>query len=272
MQPLVVGSAMAGAAGIFGNALLDALPPEVRRRLLPSLECCRLSAGEAVQRPGEPPRQMLFPTSAVVSLAAWLGNGETVEVGAVGREGVIGLGLVLGGGGAAQHAVVQVAGAALRLGKGPLSQELARCAALRDVILGYCHTLMSQLAQNVVCARLHAVEPRLSRWLLAIADRSGSDEIMMTQEAIAWALGVRREAVTIAAHHLQAARVIRYARGRITIVERARLEARACECYGMLRQDASRFARSGGRPEPGVPAPPRCQAPSVTTRPVASDS
>jgi CRP-like cAMP-binding protein len=272
MQPLVVGSGVLGTAGRLGNALLDALPPEALGRIASSLELRLLTVGEELQRPGKRPCQLIFPTSAVVSLAAMLASGETAEVGAVGPDGVIGLGLVLGGDGTTQHAVVQVSGAARCLGIRPLTQELARCAALRDVILAYCHALMTQLAQNVVCGRLHAVEPRLCRWLLAIADRSGSDEIMMTQEAIAWVLGVRREAVTIAAHHLQAAQAIRYARGRIVIVDRARLEARACECYGMLRQEASRLARSDGRPGPEVPAPPRRQAPTVTTRPVASDS
>lgn len=254
MQPMVVGSGALKSVGTLGNALLDALPRDVLGRLAPSLELRLLNAGEALHESGEPSRHLVFPTSAVVSLAVILTNGEMAQAAAVGREGVVGLGLLLGGGASAQRAVVQITGAGIRLASLPLARELARSERLRDGLLRYCQTLLGQLAQNVVCGRLHPLEPRLCRWLLGTADRLRVDEIGVTQESIAWALGVRREAVTIAMHHLQAAGMIRNGRGRVCILDRQRLEAKACECRGLLREATS------------------LHGPTVTALPVANDS
>ena len=189
-----------------------------------------------------------FPTTAVVSLIYTMEDGATAEMGLVGNEGVVGIALFMGGETTPNQAVAQVAGGALRMKAQALLEEFRRGGPFQLALLRYTQALITQISQTAVCNRLHPVEKRLCRWLLLTRDRVPSDEILMTQEFIAHMLGVRREGVTAAAHHLQKAGLIRYARGHITILDRARLEAAVCECYGVVKTELDRLLRPGAAP------------------------
>ena len=185
-----------------------------------------------------------FPTGSVVSLIYTMENGDTAEMGLVGNEGVVGVALVLGGETTPNQAVAQVAGGALRMKAQFLCDEFQRGGPFQVALLRYTQALITQISQTAVCNRLHPVEKRLCRWLLMTRNRLLSDQILMTQEFIAYMLGVRREGVTAAAHHLQEVGLIRYHRGHITIVDRHGLE------FGRLRV----LSRGQGRVRPSARA------------------
>jgi len=182
-----------------------------------------------------------FPTTAVVSLIYTMEDGTTAEMGLVGNEGAVGIALFMGGDTTPNQAVVQVAGGAFQMKTTTLLEEFRRGGAFQLALLRYTQTLITQISQTAVCNRLHPIEKRLCRWLLLTRDRVPSDELVMTQEFIAHMLGVRREGVTAAARHLQQAGLIRYARGHITILNRAGLEAVACECYQVVKTELDRL-------------------------------
>jgi CRP-like cAMP-binding protein len=225
------------------NRLLAALPGEVYGRIRPALDPVAFALGDVVYDAGERMEHIYFPMTAVVSLIYTMEDGATAEMGLVGNEGVVGIALFMGGETTPNQAVVQVAGAVLRMRAQALLKEFRRGGPLQQALLRYTQALITQISQTAVCNRLHPVEKRLCRWLLLIRDRVPSDQLLMTQEFIAHMLGVRREGVTAAAHHLQAAGLIRYVRGHITILDRAGLEAAACECYGGVKTELDRLLR-----------------------------
>ena len=221
--------------------LLAALPDDVCERLFPSLERIELPLGQALYESGDQLNHVYFPTTAIVSLLYVMENGASAEIAVVGNEGIVGIALFMGGETMANRAVVQSAGHAYRLKGQLLRQEFNRSGALQHLLLRYTLALFSQMAQTAVCNRHHSVDQQLCRWLLLSFDRLSSDTLCMTQELIANMLGVRREGVTEAAGNLQNAGLIEYSRGRITVLDRAGLETRVCECYEVVRKEFLRL-------------------------------
>jgi CRP-like cAMP-binding protein len=235
------------------NLLLSSLPSAELGHLLPHLQPVTLSLGQVIYEPGECIAYCYFPTDSVVSLLYTMQDGTTAEMGLVGNEGVLGVALFLGGESTCSRAVVLIAGEAVRLPAKLLQEEFARGGELQRLLLRYTLTLITQISQTAVCNRLHTVEQRLSRWLLLCHDRKDRSELLMTQELIANMLGGRRESVTVAAGHLQDAGLIRYCRGHITIVNRAGLEAAACECYRIVEDECDHVFGRKRKPEPNSP-------------------
>ena len=195
----------------------------------------------------EPGRRLpyaYFPTTAIVSLHCVMASGASSETAGVGNEGMVGIALFMGGETLASSAVVQIAGEALRLEPSLLQREFDKAGALQRLLLRYVQSLITQIAQSGVCNRHHSIEQQLCRWLLATLDRATSAEIVMTHELVANTLGVRRESITGAATKLQRAGLIRYRRGHISVLDRVGLEARACECYAVVKKESSRLASS----------------------------
>jgi CRP-like cAMP-binding protein len=223
------------------NLLLAALPAADLERLSGQLQRVPLRLGDMLYEPGGQLQHAYFPVSAIVSLHHVLESGATASVAGVGHEGMVGISLFMGGDTTPSSAVVQTAGDAFRLERGPLKREFERSGALQRLLLRYTQALMTQMSQTAVCNRHHSVEQQLCRWLLVTLDRVPSDQIVMTQEMVAGMLGVRREGVTEAAGRLQEAGVVRYRRGHLAVLERAGLEARACECYAVVRKEFSRL-------------------------------
>ena len=223
------------------NLLLAALPAEEFRAIEANLELVPMSPGEMVFEPGKVLRHAYFPTTAVVSLHYVGRSGETAESAGVGREGIVGIALFLGGEFMLNSAVVQNGGYCYRMARKPLAQAFASAGALRPVLLRYTQLLIAQIGQTAVCYRFHTVEQQLSRWLLSTADRVPSGGMMMTQELVAGLLGVRRESISAAASKLQDGGYIRYRRGNIFILDPAGLESRACECYAVVKAEIQRL-------------------------------
>ena len=223
------------------NLLLAALPAEELRAIQADLELVPMALGEMVFEPGEVLRHAYFPTTAVVSLHYAASTGEIVESAGVGREGIVGVALFLGGEFMPNSAVVQNGGYCYRIAREPLVKAFASAGMLRPVLLRYTQALIAQIGQTAVCYRLHTVEQQLSRCLLSTADRVPPGELMMTQELVAGLLSVRRESISAAASQLQSGGYIRYRRGNISILDRAGLESRACECYAVVRAEIKRL-------------------------------
>lgn len=224
-----------------GNWLLDALPPDVFARLAIDLERVSFKLGDVVYESGEKMSHAYFPTTFHVSLLYTLVNGVTAEIGLVGNEGLLGIALFMGGQTRPNRAVIQGAGEGLRVKSKAMLSEFSRGGEFQLLLLRYAQALITQVSQTAVCNRLHSVEQRLCRWLLMTHDRTHSDELQMTQEFISNMLGVRREGVTHAAQGLQKIGLISYVRGHIKILDRARLEARVCECYGVVTLEHRRL-------------------------------
>jgi CRP-like cAMP-binding protein len=218
-----------------GNHLMARLPAADRQRLLTLCEPVSLSLMERLYETGQANRHLWFPESACISLVSQVPGHGGLEVAMVGREGLLGAELALGGEQASTLAVVQGAGSAWRIADAALLMELGRSAALRHSINGYLHVLMSQFATACACQRFHRIGPRLARWLLVRHDRAEGQPFHVTHECLASMLGVRRVGVTVAAGQLQAHGLIRYHRGEVVVLDRSRLEARACSCYAADR-------------------------------------
>jgi CRP-like cAMP-binding protein len=223
------------------NHLLAALPDAEYNRIFPFLERVDRPLGQALYESGRPFSSVYFPTSSIVSLLYVLENGASAEISVVGNEGIVGIALFMGGDSMPNRAIVQSAGRAFRLDGQTLKPEFSRSGALQHLLMRYTLALFSQMAQTAVCNRHHSVDQQLCRWLLLSHDRLDCDELKMTQELIADMLGVRREGVTEAAGKLQAAGLIHYSRGKITILDRPGLEARVCECYQVVRKEFRRL-------------------------------
>ena len=218
------------------NKILAALPDIELRRLLSGADAVSLDFGQVLQEPGEVKRYAYFPTGTYISQIASLSGRPRLEVGLVGVEGMIGSSLFLGIQTVPLHTVVQGAGSALRLEAARFVRELARGPALRAIMSRYVHVRMSQMGQMAACTRFHTVEERLARWLLMTRDRAQSTTFRMTQEYMAFMLGVRRVGVTEAATLLQDRNLIEYKRGNLAILNGQELEAASCECYETAEQ------------------------------------
>ena len=223
------------------NQLLAALPADELATLVADLELVPMPLGEMVYEPGEQLTHAYFPTTAIISLHYVMESGATTEAAGVGHEGVVGISLFMGGDSTSSSAVVQTAGHAYRLHRHKLMQAFNRADAFQRLLLRYTQGLVTQIMQTAACNRHHHVEQQLCRWLLLTLDRLQSRELTMTQELVASMLGVRREGVTEAAGRLQHAGLIRYRRGHITVLDRARLETHSCECYGVVKKEMSRL-------------------------------
>ena len=222
------------------NRLLAALPPEEYRRLLPHLESVPLPFMEVLYEGGELIRHVHFPDDGLISLLVVMGDGTVREIGVIGNEGVLGIALALGMKTATTRALVQLPGSAMRMRAGALRDELGRDGALANVLRRYAHSLFNQVSQSAACVSSHAVDKRLSRWLLMTHDHAPGDEFEMKHEFMATMLGATRSVVTRAAGRLQNEKMIRYTRGRVAVLDRNRLEATACECYAVVKAEGQR--------------------------------
>ena len=213
------------------NRLLAALPRRDLERFLTGCEPAKLVFAEVLAEAGEPVRQVYFPTQSSISLVAPIDGRASLEVGLIGDEGMLGITLMLGVDVWPLQAVVQGEGAALRMDVALFRRELGLSSALQLLLKRYLYVVMGQFAQTAACTHYHVVEARLARWLLMTQDRAHSDEFHVTQEFLAYMLGVRRVGVTKAASALQTRKLIRYSRGNITILDRRGLKAASCGCY-----------------------------------------
>jgi len=223
------------------NHFLAALPAADYARLLHDLELIAMPLGWAVYESGGQMGYVYFPTTSIVSLFYVMENGHTSQSAITGNEGLVGVSLLMGGDSTPSRAVVQCAGNGYRLKASILKREFALGGELQHLALRYTQALITQMGQTAVCNRHHAVGQQLCRSLLLLSDLLDSDELVMTQELIANMLGVRREGVTEAARQLQAAGLLRYRRGHISIVDRVNLEKRACECYQVVKMELDRL-------------------------------
>ncbi|HEX6057954.1 MAG TPA: Crp/Fnr family transcriptional regulator [Gemmatimonadaceae bacterium] len=226
--------------GARGNLLLAALPAADFERLAPDLEPETLGLGKVLYEPSAPIEYVHFVDEGLVSVVSRMAEG-TVEVGTIGREGFAGSAVLLHADRASTQTFVQVAGRGRRIPVARLRAALAESPALQHLLLRYVQALFEQVAQTAACNRLHTLEARCARWLLMTQDRIGGDRLFLTQEFLSYMLGVHRPAVTLAAGALQKAGLIRYRRGRVTVVDRPGLEAAACACYGVTRQAMERM-------------------------------
>ena len=228
-------------AALHLNQLIAALSVAERARWQPHLELVEMPLGKVLYESGGTLTHVYFPTTAIVSLLYVMEDGSSAEIAVVGNEGIVGISLFMGGASTPSRAVVQSAGQGLRLNAAMMMLEFNRAGPVLRLLLRYTQALITQMAQTAVCNRHHTLDQQLCRWLLLSLDRLPSNELVMTQELIANMLGVRREGVTEAAGRLQQDRLIRYSRGRITVLDRRALEARCCECYAVVRKEYDRL-------------------------------
>ncbi len=237
------------------NQLLAHLPAADWQALNALIEWVELPRGQLLYEAGVALTHVHFPTTAIVSLTSTMQDGASAEIAVVGCEGVVGVSAYMGVGRSLSSAVVQGAGQALRMRASDLREMSRRSAPLMQALLGYTQVLFEQMAQTSACSRHHALEQQLCRWLLLHLDRRSGNELAVTQERIAQMLGVRREGVTVGALRLQKDGIIRYARGRIAVLDRAGLEARCCECYAVVKGAYDRLLQPGsGVPHEGCAA------------------
>ncbi len=218
------------------NRLIELLPRDDKARLLALCQPVQLQGAQVLTERGVAARHVWFPVGAFISLVAQIGDHAGLEVGMVGREGMLGAPLALGVSVVPLRSVVQGAGSAWRAAAGPFKLELARSQALQRVVMRYLYVRMAQLAASAPCLRFHLIGPRLARWLLMSQDRAHADHFHITHEFLATMLGVRRVGITVAAGAFQRSGLIRYRRGDITVLDREGLEAAACPCYAADRE------------------------------------
>jgi CRP-like cAMP-binding protein len=223
------------------NHLLAALPEPEWLRWQPRLEKVEMPLGQVLYESGRTLSHVYFPASVIVSLLYVMEDGASAEIAVVGNEGVVGISLFMGGGSTPSRAVVQSAGLGWRLSAQTIKEEFNRSGPVMHLMLRYTQALITQMAQTAVCNRHHTLDQQLCRWLLLSLDRLQGSELVMTQELIANMLGVRREGVTEGALKLQKQGLIRYARGRITVLDRPGLERRTCECYAVVKHEYDRL-------------------------------
>jgi CRP-like cAMP-binding protein len=216
------------------NRLLEILPSADRERLLAECQRVELDVGEVLREPGEPITEVYFPTGSCISLIAPTET-SSLEVAVIGEEGVLGVSVALGINASSQRALVNTAGGAWRIAAAPFCLQFDSNPRLARLLCRYVYVVMAQFSQTAVCTNFHDVTARLARWLLVTGDRTHSENFKATQELISAMLGVRREGVSVAASLLQKRKLIRYARGHVSIVDRAGLEAAACGCYPAAR-------------------------------------
>ncbi len=227
------------------NRLLAALPAETYERIAPNFELAPLLLGEVIYEPGSPIRHAWFPATAIISLSYVMESGASAEIAGVGNEGMVGVSLFLEGKTTSSRATVCTEGHGYRLKAPLLMEEFNRAGPLMHLLLRYTQAMITQVSQTAVCNRHHSMEQQMCRWLLLALDRLPSQEVVVTQELIAGMLGVRREGITETAGNLQRAGLISYHRGHITVLDRAGLEAHACECYQVVKREFDRLLRLG---------------------------
>lgn len=227
--------------GPQANRLLATLPKNEYKRLLPKLKTVSLVLGEELYEPGDVIKYVYFPNDSIISLISRMSETSWFEVGMVGNEGMAGLAVFMGVDSSPTGALVQGSGTAMRMSSAAVRTEANRLGNLHRLLHRYSHSLLSQVAQSSVCNRFHLVNARLARWLLMTNDRLGAAEFPLTQEFLSNMLGVRREGVSKAAGALQAARLIRYNRGIITVLDRRGLEAKSCECYAIIKAESDAY-------------------------------
>jgi CRP-like cAMP-binding protein len=230
------------------NRLLAALPPEDFIRLRPRLDAVRLPWRATLYAPGEQITAVHFIETGYVSMLAYLSSGDAIEVGGVGHEGITGLPVLFGDASDTCEAVMHSSGSALRMDAGLFCAELDRTPIFRSLLMRAALYQHRQVARMAACNGRHCTDQRLARWLLIAQDRSGNGPFPMTHELLATMLGVRRAGVTVAAGRFQKAGLIHYGRGHIRVTDRAGLEARSCECYGMARQALDQLSGAKGNP------------------------
>ena len=223
------------------NRLFAALSDAEQARWLPFLELVDLQPGKVLHESCSNATHLYFPTTSIISLLCILKDGDSTEIAVVGNEGVVGISLLMGGLSTPSRAEVQTAGQGFRLKADLLMHEFNQTSSMRHFLQRYIQALITQVAQMAACYRHHSLDQQLCRWLLLRLDRLNSNQIVATQELIANLLGVRREGVTEAALRLQRAGLIRYRRGRITVLDRNELERRVCECYAVIKNEYDRL-------------------------------
>jgi len=226
---------------LLDNHLLAALPDEAKEHLFPHMKLVDLPLGKVLYEPGDALHYVFFPTDSIVSLLYVMENGASAEISVVGNEGVVGIAVFMGGESTPSRAIVQSSGSAFSLSSQRLRSEFNGYTDMRMLMLRYTQSLITQMAQTAVCNRHHSIDQQLCRWLLLSLDRLSHNRLVMTQELIANMLGVRREGVTEAAGKLQKLGVIQYNRGRITVLDRPRLEKLSCECYAVVKAETDRL-------------------------------
>ena len=258
------------------NRLLASLPQADLDRLMPYFERVNLALGQVIHESGCKLGYVYFPANCIVSILYMLEDGDTAEVAVVGFEGIIGIPLLMGGETTTTRAVVQSAGFAYRIAAHKIKTEFSRGGPVMRLLLRYTQALMTQMTQTAVCNRHHTIEQQLCRWLLLSLDRLPSNTLTMTQDLIANMLGVRRGGVTEAAGKLQRAGVIRYVRGRIDVLDRPALEARACECYSVVKVEFKRLLAEIPPGDPyqvlGVSRPERRDSHLAPVQPLAAQA
>jgi len=232
------------------NRLLSALTPTDVERIAGRLEVVDLPTGVLLSEPGRPLDHVYFPTTAVVSVVNRMSTGDTVEVGTIGNEGLVGLAVFLDADVDSSHALVQVAGEGARLPVETFKEIAHGSSPFERGVLRYTQAFLTQVSQTASCNRVHSLEQRCARWLLTTHDRVGRDTFALTHEFLSQMLGVRRAGVSVAAGHLQRAGAIKYLRGRVTVVDRTLLERASCECYAVVRAVFDRLVA----PLPQAPA------------------
>ena len=223
------------------NRLLATLSKKEYTRVLPKLTTVNLVLGEALYESGATIKYVYFPNDSIISLISEMSKTSWLEVGMVGNEGMAGLAVFMGVGSSSTRAIVQGSGTAMRMSSAAVRTEANRLGSLHHLLHRYSHSLLAQVAQSSVCNRFHLVDARLARWLLMTSDRLGADEFRLTQEFLSNMLGVRREGVSKAAGALQAAELIRYSRGMITVLDRRALEAKSCPCYAIIKAETDAY-------------------------------
>ncbi len=226
------------------NQILAALPESEYQTIAPHLKPVDLTSGEIISEPNQSITEIYFPQRAMISLVSIMMDGSTTEIGLVGNEGMVGLPAILGGDSTISCSIVQVSGTALHIPADIIQREFLRGGRLQQILLLYIQASLTQVSQSAACNRQHRIEERLARWLLSVRDCVRQNELHLTQEFIANMLGTRRSGVTIAAGTLQQAGIIRYSRGKITILDRQALEDTSCECYRTIQREFIRLLGS----------------------------
>src|SRR5688500_11124218 len=229
--------------GVAENGLLSGLPAELWDRIAPLFDRVSVAARKIVVQPNEPNTHLWFPVTAVFSIITIMPDGRAVEVGTAGPEGMVGISVLLGVDSMPRQIFAQIAGEVLRIDRSAFLSALERHPDFRARLLRYAQAFIDDVAQSVACNRLHTLEQRCARWILKTHDRVHGDYLPLTQQFLAFMLGVRRAGVSVAAESLQRAGLIRYQRGKVTVLDRAALEEVACPCYRINRDN---FARTMG--------------------------